>query len=144
MEKKQSPDLRSKSKNSPSGANYAYKPLYFGKLVKEKARLKQMSNQEVADYLEMNVRSIPRYFRKKTPTLDDLFQCSEMLQEDLLLEYHPNVKPLPNPLQEENDRLRSYVKDDETYKGKYEALQKKVIVLEGQIELLERMVKEKG
>ena len=78
MEKKKTPDPRSKTTNKPSGINYAYKPLYFGKLVKEKARLKQMSNRDVADYLGMHVRSIPRFFRKKTPTLADLFKCSEM------------------------------------------------------------------
>lgn len=110
--------------------------------IKNKAEEKKLKPKDVAGYLGIKPRQVYRIYKMKHVDMPMLFQCSEMLHENLLLEYRPNVKPLPNPLQEENDRLRSYVKDDETYKGKYEALQKKVIVLEGQIELLERMVKE--
>ncbi len=110
--------------------------------IKNKAEEKKLKPKDVAGYLGIKPRQVYRIYKMKHVDMPMLFQCSEMLQENLLLEYRPNVKPLPNPLQEENDRLHSYVKDDESYKGRYEALQKKNLMYEAQIEVLEKLVME--
>ena len=140
MEKKTTPLTNKKSPDAGSGANYAYKPLLIGAVIKSKAEEKKLKPKDVAAYLGIKTRQVYRIYKMKYVDMPMLFKCSEMLQENLLLEYHPNVKPLPNPLQEVVDRLSSYNKDDESYKGKCEALQKKVIVLEGKNEMLQDLV----
>ncbi len=72
-----------------------------------------------------------------------LFTISEALEENLLLMFQPNVKPLPNPLQAELDKLKA---ENEQLKAQLKELAPitdENKVLKGQLEVLKEVMKGK-
>ena len=126
---------------APTGVNHASAPLLMGAVVKNKAAARGLSPQQVAEYLHMEKRSVYRFFKRKYLSVPEMMDCSVMLQENLFNEYHPDLPPPPDPLQQEITRLRSYLADDEqTYKGRYETAARNLLKMQARAEAMEDMI----
>ena len=91
--------------------NCAYKPMLIGAIIRECCKSANISPKQLAEQLGIEHRSSYRLFYRKEVSLPLLLKLSEIVQKNLLLHYHPNVPPLPNPLQAQIDALTQEVTD---------------------------------
>ncbi len=75
--------------------------------------------------------------------LPKLMKISELLQENLLLHYHPNVPPLPNPLLAELNAVKAQLKEQMELRTKMQQTAEENIRLKAQLEILERIMAKK-
>ncbi len=123
--------------------SHASKPAMIGPVIKRMAEEKNILPSELERRLGMSDRNIYRLFRAKTLSMKQFFAVSEALEENLLLHFDPNVKPLPNPLQAELDELKA---ENETLKAQLKELSplaSENIVLKGQLDVLKEVMKGK-
>jgi len=115
----------------------------IGPVIKRIAEEKNILPSELERRLGMSDRNIYRLFRAKTLSMKQFFAVSEALEENLLLHFHPNVKPLPNPLEAVLDELKA---ENETLKAQLKELSplaSENIVLKGQLDVLKEVMKGK-
>ena len=130
--------------NGQSTPNYAYKPKKIGAIIKTLMVVNYKSKKELAAFTKVTVRVVGDWFHFDFISIPRMLQLSEFFGENLLLRYHPNVKPLPNPLQEELDKVKGYVKHLEGVELKYEKVLMENKSLRDQIDLLKEMLLEKN
>ena len=126
-----------------SDKRYSYKPHLIGSVIKTICEQKHITPSELARRVGVDKGNIYRLFTTRTMAMPMLFKMSEALDENLLLHYHPNVKPLPNPLQAENEQLKT-----ENEKLKQSLLQLQAVAdenktLKAQLEVLREVMKAK-
>ncbi|MES2619784.1 MAG: helix-turn-helix domain-containing protein [Bacteroidota bacterium] len=126
-----------------SERSYSYKPLLIGAVIKTLCEQKHITPAELAKRVGVNKGNIYRLFTTRTMALPMLFKMSEALDENLLLHYHPNVKPLPNPLQAECEQLKA-----ENEQLKQSVLQLQTLtdenkILKAQLDVLREVMKAK-
>src|SRR4051812_36045699 len=93
--------------------SYAYKPSRIGAVIQEHITRLNISVQTVAEFMDVTERTVNRWYTRAYLSFPQVLRLSELLQVNLLLEYHPNVKPLPNPLQADLDKNKGYAEDRE-------------------------------
>ena len=145
MAKKNSPEPFNQNNGKQTGENFGYKPFKIGPLLEQKAEQKNLNSKQIAALLPCDYRNVYKIFQQTMLSLPKLLRWSEILDENLLLLYSPNVKPLPNPLQAELDKQKAYVKDLEARLANYEKLLMENKSLKDQVKvLLEAIAKLKG
>ena len=85
---------------------YSYKPHLIGAVIKTLAKEKHITPSELAKRVGVDKGNVYRLFKARYMAIPMLFKMSEALGENLLFQYHPNLKPLPNPLELENAQLK--------------------------------------
>ncbi len=131
-----------KINRQPGAVNYAYKPHLIGAVIKEIIERKALDPQQVADQMGITLRSLVRWYERKYLFVEQMYDISEVLQENLFLEYHPNVPPPPDPSEEikkDNVLLKTEVERLTNENG---IKQNRITKLEGQKELLDEQVAE--
>src|SRR5260221_385907 len=93
--------------------SYAYKPKLIGPVIAEIMERKQIDIKTIASKMDVTEHTVRNWLTYEYLSVDIMMQLSELLDQDLLLEYRSNVKPLPNPLQEELDKKNGYLKEME-------------------------------
>ena len=111
-------------------ANHAYKPLYIGLVIKETLAGQGITPVQFAEKIGVNKRNIHRLLRAKWLSMPKLLKYSEVLNRNLLLEYHPNIEPQPNPLLAENEALKKELATLKNYEQENMILKAKLEVLE--------------
>ena len=122
---------------------YSYKPFSIGPLIKHIVKEKRINRHQLAERLNIEKNSVYKIFNLKHPDILYLMRLSEALDENLLLEYHPNVKPKPNPLEAENLQLKT---ENTQLKAQVTALQNATEenkLLKAQLDVLKEMIKGK-
>lgn len=130
--------------NGSPTSTYAYEPPLMGAVLKQKAEALNLKPRAIAPLLNKEYRSIYKIYKRRRLRIPELFKWSEILGENLLLLIHPNIKPLPNPLQEEFDKLKALVKYLEGVEVERDQLKTRCIKLEAKIEVLEEQLKERS
>ena len=123
--------------------SYASKPAAIGVVIKRIAEEKGIASAELERRIGFDHRNVYRLFKAKTLSIKMMFTVSEALEENLLLMFQPNVKPLPNPLLAELDKLKA---ENEQLKAQLKdlaPLTDENKVLKGQLEVLKEVMKGK-
>lgn len=123
--------------------SFAYKPFSIGTEIKRIAQEKNISPIELEKRIGLTHRNIYRIFKAKHMAIPMMFRMSEALGVNLLLEYHPNVPPVADPLKEENARL---TKENTELKRQISELKQLVdenIALKAKLEVLLEVMKGK-
>lgn len=123
--------------------SYAYKPAGIGGVIKKISEEKHITPVELEKRMGIIHRNIYRIFKSKTMSMKMLFTASEALEENLLLHFHPNVKPLPNPLQAELDQLKAENENLKAQLNELKPLADENKVLKGQLDILREVMKGK-
>src|SRR5688572_11520490 len=90
--------------------NLASKPHLIGAVIEKLMVDQHKSTAELAAYMGISVREAERWLKVAYLPVPRMMKLSEFFNHNLFAYYIPNVKPLPNPLQEENDKLKALVK----------------------------------
>jgi len=123
--------------------SYASKPFSIGAVIKRISEEKHITPIELEKRMGLIHQNIYRLFKAKTLSMKQFFAVSEALEENLLLLFHPNVKPLPNPLQAELDQLKA---ENEILKAQLNEAKRILLdntVLKGQLDVLKEVMKGK-
>ncbi|MES2621364.1 MAG: hypothetical protein V4615_10995 [Bacteroidota bacterium] len=121
--------------------SYAYKPFAIGAVIKTVTKEKNITPVELERRMGFTHRNIYRLFKSRSQNMAMLLKASEALGENLLLHYHPNVPPLPNPLQAENKRLQKELEGLKQRLNELTPLVDEVKVLKGQLDILRDVMK---
>jgi cell shape-determining protein MreC len=70
-----------------------------------------------------------------------LLNVSEALDENLLLQFHPNVAPLPNPLKEQNEQLKAENAALKESLAQFQLLAEENKALKAQLDILREVMK---
>jgi cell division protein FtsB len=127
---------------NPEGM-YLVKPLSIGAVIKQIVFEKRIPRSELAARLKMKQRSVYRIFNLKHPKILHLLRLSEAIDENLLLQYHPNVKPIANPLEAENTQLKSEIAQLRQQLIDYHKTSEENKLLKSQLDVLKEMIKGK-
>jgi hypothetical protein len=122
-------------------ANHAYKPLKIGPVIKQICEEKHITPMELERRMKLEHRNVYRLFNSKQMAMPMLFKVSEALGVNLLLEYHPTVPPVPNPLKAENAELKQENAELKQQLNEMNALRDEVKVLKGQLHILQEVMK---
>jgi hypothetical protein len=134
MAKKPTPYAGQTEPTSPPAGSYAYKPLKIGPLLKARAKEKGYNARYIGAKLGIYHRNVHREYKRVSMSMKQLLKWSEILDQNFLLLYHPNVKPLPNPLQSELDKQKGYVQDRDELENEVGILKNRILRLEGKLE----------
>ncbi len=126
-----------------SHERYSFSPLSIGAVIKSIVTEKRISNRDLAPALNTSMGNINRLYKARTMTLRKLLKVSELLQENLLLRYHPNVPPVENPLKAENEALKKEVAELKEQLKRKEELERENTVLNAKVEVLEKVLSAK-
>ncbi len=127
----------------PPMPSLASKPYKIGSVIKQVSEEKHISPMELERRLGLTHRNIYRIFKSKQMAVPMLMRMSEALGVNLFLEYCPNVPPVAEPLQIENERLKQ---ENEQLKKQLRELSPLVDenkVLKGQLDILREVLKAK-
>ncbi len=124
-------------------SKYSYSPFSIGFEIKKIAVEKRIANDDLSRALSITNRNINRLFKAKIMSMKKLLKVSEVLQENLLLRYHPNVPPVANPLQEENNALKTENEELKEHLKQTRQTAEENIRLKAQLEILERLAMKK-
>ncbi len=124
----------------PSGASYAYKPFSIGAFIKNKLEEKRITPVQFAQMLGVTRSNVYRLFERKWMSVQQLLRISEILGENLLLQYHPNVKPQPHPLQAENAQLKTENELLKQQAVQNQNLEEENKILKAKLEVLEKVM----
>ena len=127
----------------PPTPNNAYKPFKIGPVIKQICQEKHITPMELERRMKLEHRNVYRLFNSKQMAMPMLFKVSEALGVNLLLEYHPNVPPVPNPLKAENTELKKENAEHKQQLMEMNALRDEVKVLKGQLHILQEVMKGK-
>lgn len=119
-------------------------PFSMGLLVKELSDKKGLKPKDLAPLLHMTVQSVRRMFNRRVLEPGLMLRLSEVLDKNLFAYYKPNVTPEPNPVEQELKEAKARLKDQEELENQIGIYRNRIMNLEGQIEALERMNKERG
>lgn len=123
-----------------SSVSYAYKPARIGAVISRLMKEKRITKQYIADTMQVAIKTVERWMDADFISMPHLLQLSVIFGENLLLLYHPDVKPLPNPLQAEVDKQTGYVKHLEDIEIKYAKLREENKSLRDQVEVLKELI----
>ncbi len=134
--------LHKNSKLPQAAAQYARQPEHVGKLLKQKAEAKGWKPKMVAQKLGKEVNSIHRIYRQPDMAKEGLVEWSELLQENLLLLYSPNVPPQPDPCVQLLNQIAALKEELNEKEDKLAAKQAFILKLEGKVEELEDIMRD--
>ena len=120
--------------------NLAYKPFSIGAVIVNLLIEQKRDKKELANFMNLEVRTIERWFTYTYLSMPELMKVSEFFQKNLVALYHPNVKDEEHPL---TAMVAAQKKEMETLKEKLadmKDLQDENLRLEGKVEELERIV----
>jgi len=118
-----------------------HKPFHMGTYVKTRAEQLHIAPVELGKRLGITYGNVYRIFNQKQMSLKMMLKASEVLGENLLEKYHPNVPMKPHPLETEIVKLRE---ENTQLKQQLTALQtaaEENKLLKAQLEVLREVVK---
>ncbi len=116
----------------------------IGAVIETIMTAKNISKETIATLMGVTVRCVEKWLDSRFLPIQRMLKLSEVLGENLLLHYHPNVKPLPNPLQQELDKQISYVKNFDGMEERLNRTLTENIKLRAERDLLKEMLLEKN
>jgi hypothetical protein len=122
---------------------YSYKPYKIGAVIKQIMAEKQLDKKVIAQQLGITLRAFELWYDREYLPMEEMLQLSELIDYNLVHEYHPNVKPLPNPLQAQLDEARDQLRELDILKRETAMLKTKNNRLEGENDIMLRLLEKK-
>jgi len=124
--------MKKNQNNETPEHDYSRKPKHIGQLVRQLAAESGYDKKYMGAKLNLHFRYIYRFYESDITDINRLIELSDIFNRNLLLEYHPNVKPLPNPLQQELDDAKEKLSEMDVLERKNELLKKENLELKAQ------------
>jgi hypothetical protein len=109
---------------------YSYKPRLIGVVIKRIMAEKQLDKKVIAQQMGVSLRTFELWYEAEYLPMKHMMKLSPLLDYNLFLEYHPNMKPAPNPLQAQLDEAKEAIAERDLLKRENAALKTKNIQLE--------------
>jgi len=116
--------------------SYAEKPRLIGAVIMQLMAEKQLDKKIIAKQMGVTLRTFERWYKRAYLTMPQMLKLSPLLNYNLLADYHPNMKPAPNLLQEPLNEAKAELALMERKMKNYEQLKTEKQQLEAEKEVL--------